>query len=222
MARTELSRLALPAWAVPSAPRDEAVAAQSIAIRPAWWRAGIGARGLPGEPPAEESLTRAAVWCHADDVFTLLWHALSWGAGRYLRQNVKRLNAIRTDVDGARALLTTAAELSRTSPQAAYEVLRPGHRNAIGHLGPSFFTKFLYFAGGGDPAHPSLILDRRVATSLRDECGWESLHRMGPWPPDTYARYCDLLHRWAKDHDRAADELERTLFSGPRRDGPSG
>jgi hypothetical protein len=216
MARTELAGLSLPGWAVPSAPRDEVFAAQSIGIRLAWWRSELCALGLPGEPPSAESLTRAAVWCHADDVFTLLWHALSWGAGRYLRQNRKRLTAIAANVDGTRALLANAAGLSRTSPAAAYEVLRRDHHNAIAHLGPSFFTKFLYFAGGGAPAHPSLILDRRVATSLHDECGWESLHRMGPWPPDTYARYCDLLHRWAREHDCAADELELALFS--RRD----
>jgi hypothetical protein len=214
MARTDVTALELPSWAVPRDPRELAVSAQSIEIRTGWWRNEISSRGLPGEPPSSESLTRADVWSQAGDVFTLLWHVLAWGAGRYLRQNVRRLVVIASDVDRCGALLTEAAELSVKDPEAAFAVLRPGRTNVVTHLGPSFFTKFLYFAGGGSPAHPSLILDRRVATSLRDECGWDSMHRVGPWPPDTYRRYCDLLARWAKDHDRVPDELERTLFAG--------
>jgi hypothetical protein len=112
--------------------------------------------------------------------------------------------------------LISAAELSRTDPEHAFAILRPDRTNAIKSLGPSFFTKFLYFAGGGDPAHPCLILDRRVATSLRDECGWDSLHRFGPWPSETYRRYCELLNRWAVAYRCAPDELERTLFRGAK------
>jgi hypothetical protein len=93
-------------------------------------------------------------------------------------------------------------------------MLRPGGRNEIRSLGPSFFTKFLYFAGGGSPDHPCLILDRVVATALRDHCGWTSLHPTGPWPAETYRRYCGLLARWAQDYHCAPDELERTLFDG--------
>jgi hypothetical protein len=186
---------------------------QKIEIRVGWWQREIRSLGLPGEPPSADVLSRADVWSRHDDVFTLLWYALAWGSGRYLRQNKGRLTAIAADAERARALLTEAARLSRTDPRAAFAVLRPGEWNAVKHLGPSFFTKFLYVAGGGDPAHPSLILDRRVATSLH-AAGWTSLHRSGPWPADTYARYCDLLQRWAGEHDRAPDELERTLFNG--------
>ena len=77
-------------------------------------------------------------------------------------------------------------------------------------------TTLAYFAGGGDPDHLCLILDRIVATALRDHCG-RTLHRLGPWPAYTYQRYCDLLARWAQDHHRAPDEIERTLFTrGPQ------
>lgn len=58
------------------------------------------------------------------------------------------------------------------------------------------------------------ILDRVVATRLRDQCGWTSLHRTGPWPAETYGRYCDLLTRWAQAGRCAPDEIERTLFAG--------
>lgn len=47
-----------------------------------------------------------------------------------------------------RLLLRRAAGLSMTDPRGAFLLLKPGG-NAISSLGPNFFTKFLYFAGGG-------------------------------------------------------------------------
>ena len=211
---TDLTALRLPVWAVPSRPRPAAIDNHPIAIRQQWWHQAVNSRGLPGTPPAGPTLTRAQVWAPADDVFTLLWRTLAWGSGWYLRQNARRLDSIRADLPYAEHLLARAAEESRHDPAGAYAVLRPGDRNAIRWLGPSFFTKFLYFAGGGAPEHPCLILDRVVATALRDDCGWASLHRTGPWPAQTYERYCSLLARWARDHHCAPDEIERSLFDG--------
>lgn len=212
---TDLTRLALPAWAVRAQPRRAAVDEHDIAINGPWWREAVTARRLPGTPPAGPTLTRAEVWAAAsDDVFTLLWRTLAWGSGRHLRLNARRLDSIAADVPRARSLLTKAAEVSRRDPAGAYILLRPGRYNEIRSLGPSFFTKFLYFAGGGAPNHPCLILDRVVATRLRDQCGWTSLHRTGPWPAETYGRYCDLLTRWAQAGRCAPDEIERTLFAG--------
>lgn len=213
MSPTDLSDLRLPPWATPRAPRATAVAGQAVAVPAAWWRHAITSRSLPGTPPPA-SLTRADVWRQREDVCTLLWHALAWGAGRFLRQNAKRLTAIAEDLPRAGALLAEAASLAGSDPEAAFAVLRPDRHNAIGHLGPSFFTKFLYFTGGGAPDHPSLILDRRVATALREHCGWTSLNRMGPWPPWTYGRYCALLRRWSTDLSCAPDEIELVLFRG--------
>ncbi len=216
MSATELSTLSLPAWAVPTSPRVEAVDGHAIRIRQRWWHDAIISRGLPGAPPSVSTLTRADVWAATDDVFTLLWRTLAWGSGSQLRQNTQRLNSIKDDRPRAEELLLQAADEARRDPARAYAVLRPDKHNLIRALGPSFFTKFLYFAGGGAPDHPCLILDRVVATALR-ECGWTSLHRAGPWPADTYERYCALLARWAGEQGRAADELERSLFSGDRK-----
>jgi hypothetical protein len=219
MAPTDLTRLTLPVWAVPTEPRVDTVAAQEIPVRRRWWGDEIRSRSLPGDPPASDTLTRADVWRHAtgldsgDAVFTLLWHALAWGSGRYLRQNARRLDAIAADPNRARDLLRASAKLSIREPAEAFAVLRPD-RGKIKYLGPAFFTKFLYFAGAGAPDHPCLILDRVVATALRDRCGWDSLHRAGPWPAETYARYCTLLGRWAEEHGVAPDEIELRLFSG--------
>ncbi len=125
---------------------------------------------------------------------------------------MRRLNSIRADVLRAEKLLTRAKDMAGHDPAGAYAVLRPGRRNEIPALGPSFFTKFLYFAGGGNPDHPCLILDRVVATALHDKCGWTSLPRTWGWSADTYQRYCDLLARWAREHHCVPDEIERTLF----------
>lgn len=212
---TDLATLALPAWAVPARPRRAAVDEHVIHIKGEWWRDAVSSRSLPGTSPAGPTITRADVWAAASlDVFTLLWRTLAWGSGRYLRQNARRLDAIAADVPRVEDLLSRAAAESRRDPAAAYALLRPERRNEILWLGPSFFTKFLYFAGGGAPGHPCLILDRVVATRLRERCGWASLHRTGPWPAETYGRYCDLLARWAYDNRCAPDEIERTLFAG--------
>lgn len=107
-----------------------------------------------------------------------------------------------------------AAQLAEREPEAAYRLLN----RKIKNLGPAFFTKFLYFSGAGNAAHPSLIFDARVAAALRDHCGWDSLRVGGAWPPDTYGRYCALLQRWARElTDRGnpvtAELLEFRLFS---------
>ncbi|MGW4114667.1 8-oxoguanine DNA glycosylase OGG fold protein [Actinosynnema sp. NPDC004786] len=212
---TDLTTVALPPWAVPSRPREVGVGDHAIRIRERWWRSAIGDRGLPGRPPVGPTLTRAEVWAPADDVFTTLWRVLAWGSGSRLRQNARRLDSIAADVPRAERLLTEAAARSRHDPAGAYAVLWPDGRSAIGWLGPSFFTKFLYFAGGGSREHPCLILDRVVATALRDHCGWASLDPAGSWPARTYQRYCDLLARWAREHRCAPDEVELALFAGP-------
>lgn len=124
------------------------------------------------------------------------------------------MRAFLTDADHNSDLLTEAAGLSRTEPEAAYRLLN----GQIKNIGPAFFTKYLYFAGAGDPEHPSLILDARVAAALRDHCGWDSLRIGGAWPPDTYGRYCSLLQRWARELTASgkkvhAEHLEFRLFT---------
>ncbi|MDR7170513.1 hypothetical protein J2W56_004264 [Nocardia kruczakiae] len=92
-------------------------------------------------------------------------------------------------------------------------MLRPGDRsNAIEFLGPAFFTKYLYFAGGGDPDHPCCILDTRVATTLH-RAGWSSLPTKGSWLASAYQRYNDLLADWkTRTGAPRRDVIERWLF----------
>ncbi|RJQ70153.1 hypothetical protein D5S17_29565 [Pseudonocardiaceae bacterium YIM PH 21723] len=197
----------------PVEPRDPDLTGHRVSGIPvSWWQAEITQRGLPGEPPTTATLSRSEVWSATDDVFTLLWRSLAWGSGDRLRHAKHRLDAIAADVPATKALLTRA-KAAVGDPAQAYDVLRPSRRTAIKYLGPSFFTKFLYFAGGGDPQHRCLILDRVVATGLRRRgCDLPGLHPDGPWSTSTYVAYCDLLADWARDRGCAADQFELALF----------
>lgn len=93
-----------------------------------------------------------------------------------------------------------------TDPRAAFELLRPGRANTISELGPGFFTKYLYFAGGGNPDHPCAIVDSVVRATLHEHTG-----SFAPWsqyPADEYARALEVLRAWAR---HASDELERPV-----------
>ena len=175
-----------------------------------------------------ETIRRADIFALADAAaddptaaLTLLWNALAWGSGDKRRNNKARIAAVATHPEAAAALLQQAAALSRTDPQAAYELLYPRNRTAIAGLGPAFFTKYLYFAGGGAAHHPCAILDENVALALQRTCGWASLPLSG-WLPTAYQRYATLLGMWADEHHLTRrDSIERWLFEAgkttPRR-----
>jgi hypothetical protein len=201
-----------------------------------WWNGKLEDYGLPGRPRISGARDGEVVWggkatIYRQDLFVLaenacespegalamLYPILAWGTGTKPRNSDRRLKAIAVNPSVVETGLRLAAERSREDARAAFEVLRPTRRkNLVSYLGPAFFTKFLYFAGGGRPEHPCLILDDRVAKSLHDQGGWKSLGT-GPWPVETYERYCTLLHRWSREESASgrplsADELERALF----------
>ncbi|MFF3253859.1 hypothetical protein ACFYWP_23260 [Actinacidiphila glaucinigra] len=228
----DLTSLALPpeGQAALALPRAQRIHAHTITVPVTWWNAALKSRGLPGGPitapadgPGRNSISRAALFTMAtapldsdEDVLRLLWHVLAWGSGSKLRNNHRRLDVIGEGTSTAAAALREAASLARTDPEAAYRRLFTGTR--VRYLGPAFFTKYLYFAGGGSSEHPCVILDSQVAETLNKRCGWHSLRSGGNWPPETYQRYCTLLTRWAREEtDRLGrhvcpDEIERWLF----------
>lgn len=159
------------------------------------------------------ALAQAVLAPDADDATTLslLWRTLAWGAGTSGRNMRRRMKSVRADAPGFAILLREAGAAARTDPRAAYELMYPARRTAIRFLGPAFFTKFLYFAGAGEPDHPSLILDARVAAALSTRCGRDGL-RYGGWKSETYEAYCALLGRWSEQHGVRADVIEHRLF----------
>lgn len=208
--------------------RASRVHEQWIGVNPRWWDDALMSRGLPGGPlrvtydsNGRAGISRAAIFELADamtpeEVLRLLFHSLAWGGGRRARLMSKRLDSISADHDRAVEALSAAAEAAKTSPARAYDTLYPSGRTLLKYLGPAFFTKFLYFAGGGAATHPCVILDRVTAGELRAR-GWDGLRSTG-WSVSTYVQYCELLSSWAQEAAErlgrlvAVDEVERWLF----------
>ena len=121
-----------------------------------------------------ETIRRADIFVLADAAtddpaaaLTLLWNSLAWGSGDKRRNNKARIAAIAADPDAAAALLQQAAALSPTDPRppSTYSTpaTAPPSPTSVRRSSP----KYLYFAGGGDPAHPCCILDENVALALQ-------------------------------------------------------
>lgn len=92
--------------------------------------------------------------------------------------------------------------------------VQPG-RNAIAFLGPNFFTKFLYFAGGGESSHPCLIVDNRVLVSLfRETRNSVFAPRTTNYGVQVYESALSQMVEWAEGLSHAGrtvgpDEVER-------------
>lgn len=118
-------------------------------------------------------------------------------------------------------LLRDAARLSTTDPRSAFLLLKPWG-NAIGSLGPNFFTKFLYFAGGGAVDHPCLIVDNRVLGSLHRETRRPVFApKSTNYGPGVYEAALGLMGAWAEElsgpgQTVGADEVERWGFANGR------
>jgi len=197
----------------------------AITVDRQWWNEALAAHGLE-DTLVGDTIRRRDIFELADRATTspaaalsLLWNALAWGSGDRLRNNKLRIADVANDPAAAGHLLQRAAVLSRTSPLDAYELLFPRRRGAIRQLGPAFFTKYLYFAGAGQPDHPCAILDENVARALHDVCGWISLPIEGGWLASGYERYCTLLGMWVKQHNKIGrrDVIERWLFDEGKR-----
>lgn len=214
-----------------SSSRKEAIHDHAISVRTGWWNAQ---EDLPGGPvhasddDGAQKILRADLFSLADDAVTdesgakaqaLLWHTLAWGTGVKHRNNKRRITSVLAKPDGA-LLLRDAAAASREDPAAAFIMLRPGGRNAFTWLGPNFFTKYLYFAGGGNPDHPCLIVDQYVRAALYRETGRDGRFRhVSQYALGDYLATLNQLKAWATaaststGRQVAPDEVERWAFS---------
>lgn len=189
----------------------------------AWWAAALHDKGFD-YTVVGDTIRRDDIFALADDAIesppgalTLLWNSLAWGSDGKRRKNKARIASVARNPDRAGTLLQGAARLSRTDPRSAYDLLYPRNRTAIPELGPSFFTKYLYFAGGGAASHPCCILDENVALALRKMCGWESLPTK-QWRATAYERYATLLSNWVIEQGwQRLDIIERWLFEEGKR-----
>nr|WP_130330880.1 hypothetical protein [Streptomyces sp. BK022] len=160
-----------------------------------------------------------------------------WGKGKSGSPGGSGPATLRTilTADSLEAVLASAVTaLSEHSAQAAYAALR----GRVPQLGPSFFTKFLYFAGKTVPpanGPQPLILDRVLAhrmRSLASTVGRETGHdpdgsmarwvwRDQDWSPHRYQVYLSFMHAAAHQaastdgwpSDASPDLLEYALFN---------
>lgn len=133
----------------------------------------------------------------------------SWGAGTSA-QRVARCVRPLHQAGAAESLLATHAVVRSGDAVDTYAALSRGGQHRIKHLGPAFFTKWLYFSAyddwsSGGPA--PLILDARVATAL----GWWSYG----WSATDYSVYLhraeELRQQWCPA--RGAHVVEFALFT---------
>jgi hypothetical protein len=121
---------------------------------------------------------------------------LVWGSGTSRRQNTRRLEAF-ADIASRGERISLLREAAGAAvdgdPHRAYGLLIRRGGGVIPALGPSYFTKFLYFAGAGAVAHRCAILDARVAQSLHGAGRSDLPDGWANWYTDTYASYCDVL-----------------------------
>jgi hypothetical protein len=212
-------------------PRSEAIDDHGFLLKVGRWNERVaGALGTPlvGEDGGTElgrisrgGLFRLANSAKEDETgvaaLHLFWQSLAWGTGNSHRNTPGRVASVTTDEAYAARLLRDAARLSTTDPRAAFLKLQPS-QPALKSWGPNFFTKFLYFAGGGAVDHPSLIVDARVLAALSEATG-EPLFksRNTNYSVSTYLAACELMRSWADQLSSpsrrvGADEVERWAF----------
>ncbi len=211
--------------------RQQSILDHAVVVGLEWWNdTHQHLPGLPvtaeGQTTGERLLSRQEIFALADEATSdetgtgalrLLWHALAWGTGTRQRGNAKRISAITADLPRRSALLREAAGMSRIDAIAAFRLLRP-HRNAISYLGPNFSTKYLYFAGGGNVAHPCVIVDGRVRATLHRVTQDPRFAPKSQYGATDYQAALEQLGAWASDaatvigRPVAVDEVERWAF----------
>ncbi|MCL1897866.1 MAG: hypothetical protein FWG16_03490 [Micrococcales bacterium] len=148
-----------------------------------------------------------------DDAIRFYIKVTAWGAGKSERPWKKPL-VLRDPAAGEKLL--GAIGLLRNEKEgvlAAYRSMDHGGKYKLRDLGPSYYTKLLYFAGYDYPLDPRpLIYDQRVATALRQLT--REPFRYGSF--NSYRRYLDQAASWAKDWDTEPDVVERVLFAYPQ------
>ncbi|MFE1010032.1 hypothetical protein ACFW4M_01845 [Streptomyces sp. NPDC058794] len=145
----------------------------------------------------------------------LLIAALVWGTGTKAR-SVNRRGLIfgRSTAEHIDDRLGTVLTVLREQGAvAAYDKCRREER--VPHLGPAFFTKFLYFAGYEDGAgfRRPLILDSVVSLALKDRRTVAEDWPLSGWTTAQYARYLDILHHQAESAGVRPDVVEAAWFA---------
>ncbi|MFI5649271.1 hypothetical protein [Kitasatospora sp. NPDC051705] len=182
-----------------------------------WWPPELNDCPRVARWPRVDRRTVFSIACRAGTAETnrhLLVAALVWGTGTKAR-GVQRRGQIFAHISAAEfdARLGAALTALREKGAAeAYWALNNDHK--IPHLGPAFFTKVLYFAGGGavPGPHRPLILDSFVSSVLKE---LELVDERWPdsgWKTNQYRQYLGVVHDLARQRSVRPDQIEVALF----------
>lgn len=204
-------------------PNGDAVSSHGFWFRPAWWTPRVPARWggfleqLPEQERGYHRIARADLLAVAADhgLPQALLAGYVWGTGTSAFLVGRRARVFRDNdaecVD--ESLHAVALTLRNGDAVEAYNSMLRGQSKNLKHLGPSFFTKFLYAADArsGLPGR-ALILDRFVAVALNALHGWD-ISQIGPWESSTYERWLDHAHNIADAEGVRADAVEMAYFT---------
>lgn len=204
-------------------PDEAAVLAQGFRFRPLWWTSRVPAEWgaflnqLAAEDRGYHRINRADLLSTATEhgLPQALLAGYVWGTGESAFLVGRRARVFR-DNEPARiddALASVTEQLRAGNTADAYRSMLRGSTNYLKHLGPSFFTKYLYAADSQNrrPGH-ALILDQFVAITLKHVDGWH-ISRTGPWDTSTYEKWLDHAHRIAVAEGVRPDAVELAYFT---------
>lgn len=132
---------------------------------------------------------------------------MAWGHGDRPYAQFRGLALMRQPRIAAK-LQAVAATLDSKGALAAYRLLAGDSR--IDKLGPSFGTKFLYFAQAPTDRPRALIHDRVIGTWLVEKAGLPL--KSEAYSVDRYAGYLHQMHVWAAELGCEPDEVEMCIF----------
>lgn len=166
------------------------------------------------KPGARLRVKRQELFDHAstvnspEDALAYFIWVLGWGTGTKAQSVGRSAPALR-DTNLKEKLWRSFSTVQELGAVEAYRRLRPSGVNRIKYFGPSFFTKWIYFASYDtwDQQSPApLILDKWVATHF----GWSDTG----WSPSDYGQYLELAEQirqtWAPE--RGTHVVEYGLF----------
>jgi len=197
----------------------EAVAAWDAIGRPAQaateydkagWLAAFPAHGdllrsLPARLNRADTRRITQALLERGDVIEAFLVSQIWGYGRrgYGPYRVRR---ILDRPEAEKCLRSAYLALATEGPVAAFEAFADEHR--IAGLGPSFFTKFIFFA---DQTGRAVVLDEYVGAWLAQHAAVRI--RLHPARSSVYRTYLTLLERWAAALKLPVDAVEQLIFA---------
>lgn len=178
---------------------------------------------LPDRIDRQQVAQTVSIELNAGRVLPAFMAAMVWGWGdsggrgavrtRWVLTGVKGrgevVSALPVDPTVAERLLQGAKAVLEHGPVEGFRTMNNEAR--IKHLGPSYFTKWLYFTSASDGAEsgkPAPILDDRIIEWLGQNTGVQ--FQAGSTPAYTY--YLGLLSAWGAEFGRTPVQVETEVF----------